>query len=135
MQFSEALRNARAAAIETTVGASPILRIRTGAPPATLATADAGTVLVEIALPADWLTAPAGGAVGKAGTWSDAADAAGIAGHFRIYTSGGVATIQGTAGEATGVPSTEPDLTIDNSDINVGQTVTVTGFTVTEGNA
>lgn len=52
-QFSDAARNAANDAIETAIGASPILEIRTGAPPATAATADSGTVLATMTLPAD----------------------------------------------------------------------------------
>src|SRR3990167_5250459 len=54
-QFSVAARNAWLDAIETAIGASAILKIRTGAVPATCATADAGTVLATMALPSDWM--------------------------------------------------------------------------------
>jgi len=47
VQLSVTARNARLDAIETAVGTSPILRIRTGAAPANCAAADAGTVLAE----------------------------------------------------------------------------------------
>ena len=45
MQFSVPVRNARLDAIETQIGASAILKIRTGAAPASCATADSGTAL------------------------------------------------------------------------------------------
>lgn len=90
IQFSVAVRNARADAIETTIGASAIMRIRSGVPPADCAAADTGTVLATINLPADWMAAAASGQKVLAGTWQDAAaDAAGLAGHFRIYNSAG----------------------------------------------
>jgi hypothetical protein len=89
-QYDTAIRNARQNAIETTVGVSPILRLRTGAPPANPAAADTGTVLATLNLPSDWLTASASGVVSKNGTWQDAsADASGMAQHYRIYDSGG----------------------------------------------
>lgn len=44
-QFSTAARNASLDAIETAIGASPILRIRSGAPPADCAAARTGTIL------------------------------------------------------------------------------------------
>lgn len=61
LQYSVAVRNARLDAVETTIGASAILKIRTGAVPASCATADAGTVLATLALPADYMAAASGG--------------------------------------------------------------------------
>lgn len=48
VQLSVAVRNARLDAIETAIGVSAILKIRTGAQPATCATADSGTVLATV---------------------------------------------------------------------------------------
>jgi hypothetical protein len=59
LQFSTAVRNGRADAIETTIGTSAILKIRSGAPPATCATADSGTVIATINLASDWASASA----------------------------------------------------------------------------
>jgi hypothetical protein len=89
-QYSTSVRNARQNAIESAVGVSAILRIRSGAPPANPAAADVGTVLATMNLPADWLTAAANGTVGKNGIWQDlSADASGLAQHYRIYDSAG----------------------------------------------
>jgi hypothetical protein len=131
IQLSVGVRNARLDAIETEAGASAILKIRTGAPPADCAAADSGTVLAMLNLPSDWMAAASGGSKAKSGTWQDAAaDAAGTAGHFRIYKSDGVTcVIQGTCGQGSG------DLQLDNTNIAVGQVVTVTAFTLTDGNA
>ena len=68
IQLSVAVRNARLDAIETQIGASAVLKIRTGAPPATCATADSGTVLATVNLPADWMAAASGGAKALSGT-------------------------------------------------------------------
>ena len=97
IQFSTTSRTAQAQAHETTIGASPLLRLRTGAPPATCATARSGTILASMALPSDWATS-ASGALTKAGTWEDlTADASGAAGHYEIVDSGGtVCHEQGT---------------------------------------
>jgi len=102
LQFSVAGRNARANAIETTIGTSAIVRIRTGAPPATCATADSGTVLATMNLPVDYFAPASAGSMARLGTWSDtAADAAGTAAHFRMYESGGtVCGMQGTCGQS-----------------------------------
>ena len=133
VKLSTAVRNARLDAIETAVGTSAVLKIRTGSPPATVATADSGTVLATLNLPSDWLAAASGGSKAKSGTWEDtSADSAGTAGHFRVYASDGTtAHIQGTV-TATGGGG---DMTLDNAVIAAGQSITITGFTLTDGNA
>jgi hypothetical protein len=131
LQFSAAVRNARLDAIETTIGATAVLKIRSGSVPADCATADAGTVLATLTLPADWMAAASGGSKAKSGTWQDtSADATGTAAHFRIYDSGGtVCGLQGTVGVGTG------DLQVDSTSFTSGQSFTITGFTITDGNA
>jgi hypothetical protein len=95
-QFSIRGRNAALDALEATSGASPTLEIRSGAPPANCAAADTGTVLASLALPADWMAAAASGSKGLLGTWQDpSADAAGVAGHFRIKGTGAICDVQG----------------------------------------
>ena len=47
LQFSVAVRNARLDAIETTIGTSARIKMRTGAKPATCADADSGTALTR----------------------------------------------------------------------------------------
>lgn len=133
MQFSVGLRNARGNQIETHIGAAPTLQIRSGAKPATCAAADSGTLLCSMTLPADWMAAFSSGSGSKSGTWSGLGVAVGTAGHFRIKRAGSPDTceIQGTI--TTGSPT--GDMDIDNPSIANGQTVTVTLFSVTEGNA
>lgn len=133
LQLSVAVRNSRLDAIETTISTTAVLKIRTGAQPATVATADSGTVLATLTLPSDWLAAAASGAKAKAGTWQDtSADAAGTAAHFRIYASDGTtAHIQGSV-TATGGGG---DLELDNVVIAAAQSITITAFTLTDANA
>jgi hypothetical protein len=133
IQFSTTVRNARLDAIETAIGTSAVLKIRTGAAPANVATADSGTVLASCTLPSDWLAAASSGSKAKSGTWEDtSADATGTAAHFRIYASDGTtAHMQGTV-TATGGGG---DMTVDNTSFASGQAFTVTGFTLTDGNA
>ncbi len=133
IQFSVAVRNARLDAIETAIAASAIMKIRTGAAPASCATADSGTVLSTLNLPADWMAAAAAGAKAMSGTWQDAsADAAGTAAHFRTYASDGVTChIQGTVTQTGG----GGDLQVDNVNFAAGQQFTITSFTLTDGNA
>jgi hypothetical protein len=131
IQLSVSTRNARLDAIETDAGTSAILKIRTGAQPANCAAADSGTVLATLNLPSDWMAAASGGVKSKSGTWQDAsADAAGTAAHFRVYKSDGTTCIlQGSVGQGSG------DLSLDNTNVAVGQVVTVTQFDLTDGNA
>lgn len=130
-QFSSSARNAALDAIETAVGASAILKIRSGSVPANCGTADSGTVLATLNLPSDWLAAASGGSKAKSGAWQDlTADAQGTAGHFRIYASDGTTChIQGTCGVGSG------DLQLDNTSINAGQSVTISSFQIDAGGA
>jgi hypothetical protein len=133
IQLSTAVRNARLDAVETTIGTSAVLKIRTGAQPANVAAADSGTVLATLSLPSDWLAAASSGSKAKAGTWEDtAADAAGTAAHFRIYASDGTTPhMQGSITATSG----GGDMELDNTSIAVGQQVTITAFSLTDGNA
>ena len=133
IQLSATVRDARLDAIETAIGATAVLKIRTGAPPANVATADSGTVLASLTLPADYMAAAAAGAKAKSGTWEDAsADATGPAAHFRLYASDGTTPhMQGTV-TATGGGG---DMEVDNTSFAITQPFTVTAFTLTDGNA
>lgn len=133
LQESVAVRNARLDAIETAIGTSAIMRIRTGAAPANCGTADSGTVLATLNLPSDYLAAASGGAKAKAGTWEDlSADNTGTAAHWRIYDSAGTTChMQGTVTITGG----GGDMTVDNTSFAAAQAFTVTAFTLTAGNA
>lgn len=113
-------------AIETIIGTSVSLEVRSGAPPATCATADSGTVLATIALPSDWAANAAAASKAKSGTWEDLlADASGTPGHFRIKV-GGACKMQGTAGVAGG----GIDMVLDAATLTAGQKFTVNTFTL-----
>jgi hypothetical protein len=133
IQFSTSVRNARLDAIESTISTSAVLKIRTGAAPATCASSDSGTVLASLSLPSDWMAAASSGSKAKNGSWTDAsADNSGTAAHFRVYASDGTTChIQGTV-TATGGGG---DLTVASTTITAAQVVTVTAFTLTDGNA
>jgi len=133
LQYSTSVRNAQLDAIETAISTSAVLKLRSGSPPATVATADSGTVLATLSLPSDWLAAASSGSKAKSGTWEDtSADATGTIGHFRVYASDGTtAHIQGTV-TATGGGG---DMTVDNTSVASGQNVTVSSFTISRGNA
>jgi hypothetical protein len=133
VQLSTTVRNARLDAIETAIGTSAVLKIRTGAQPANCATADSGTVLATLTLPSDYLAAASSGSKAKSGTWEDAsADATGTAAHWRLYASDGTTChAQGTV-TATGGGG---DLTVDNTSFASGQAFTITAWSFTDGNA
>jgi hypothetical protein len=129
IQFAALTRDAMLNAIETEIGATAHLKLRTGAAPANVAAADSGTVLCDMTLPADYFQASSAGAMAKsAAAWTGTASGGGgSVAHWRMYTSGGTAKMQGTL-TATGGGG---DMTIDNVVLADGQTVTVTGFTLT----
>jgi hypothetical protein len=131
LQYSVNVRNAQLDAFESAIGVSALLHIRTGAPPANCAAADAGTLLASITLPADWMAAAAGGVKDKLGTWQDtSADATGTAGHFRIKDSTNTTChAQGTVGMSGA------DMLVDNSSFAIGQSFTVSTFQLQAGNA
>lgn len=129
IQHSVAVRNAMLDSIETTIGASAKLQIRSGAQPASCATAASGTLLVEFALSADWAAAAASGskafnATPVAGTGL----AAGIAGHYRIVDSAGTTCHEQGSITATGGGG---DATINNTSIALNQAVQINAFTKT----
>lgn len=127
--YSATVANAVLDTWETQIGASAILKIRTGAPPAHVADASTGTVLATLNLPADWMAAASGGSKAKSGTWQDtSADASGTAGHYEITASDGTTVHERGTITVTGGGG---DLTLDSVDVTAGQQVTITGFTKT----
>lgn len=132
IQNSTTLRNNMIGQYETTIGTAPKLQFRTGAPPANCAAAATGTLLCEITLPSDWLTAASSGQVTLNGTWSGTGAAAGTAAHYRLMDSAGTTCHEQGTVTATGGGG---DLTVDNTSIAVSQAVSVTSWTRTQGGA
>lgn len=131
IQLSTTVRNARLDTIETTISTAPILEIRTGAQPADCAAADSGTLLASMTLPSDWMAAAASGSKALSGSWNDAsANATGTAAHFRIK-QGATCHMQGSVTATSG----GGDIELNNTSIASGQSVTITAFTLTDGNA
>jgi hypothetical protein len=137
--------------VPTTFPAGSVLEYRTGAPPGANA-APTGTLLNSITLPATpWAVAASRGTP-KSGTWSATAAASGMAGHFRLKTSGdtgastqnearieGVITIAGsgtvsvTAGAATFSTSQAGVVANGYKVIVAGISYTVSAFDGTTG--
>lgn len=131
IQYSVTVRNARADAVETAIGTAPTLELRSGAPPASCAAADSGTLLASMALPSDWMAAASSGSKSMLGTWEDlSADAGGTFGHYRIK-QGATCHEQGTASGTGG----GGDIEMNAASVNAGQTCRITSWTRTEPNA
>lgn len=129
LQYSVAVNNARLDSVETTIGTTAHLKIYSGSVPATCATAASGTLLADLTLPSDWMSAAASGVKAKTGTWSGTGAAAGTAGYFRITDSAGTTVgLQGTAG-ASGT-----DMILDNAVLASGQAISVSTFSLTAAN-
>lgn len=88
LQYGTTLRNALLDQIETTIGVSPVLQFRTGAPPANPAAADSGTLVGSMTLPSDWLANASAGSKSKSGTYSMTTSNPGRIGHARLKDSG-----------------------------------------------
>jgi hypothetical protein len=137
IQYATAIRNAMLDSIETNTGTAPKIRFYDGTKPATPATALSGNnLLAEGTLPSDWLADAASGSKSKSGTWSmtgqSAAGSGTAATFFRIYDNAGTTCyVQGTV-TATGGGG---DITLDNNSIANAQNITISSFSITEGNA
>lgn len=130
LTYSTAIANARLDVVESTIGTSAILKIRTGAPPATVAGASTGTVLATVNLPSDWMAAASARSKAKSGTWTDAsADATGTAGHFEITASDGT-----TVGMRGTVGTSSADMIVNTVSFVSGDSFSVTTFTLNAGN-
>ena len=113
-------------------GGTGYFEIRTGAAPATPATASSGTLLATCACSATAFD-DAGSAGGNADGVATAetitsdtdADDSGEAGYFRLYSGGAVVVAQGTCADSGA------DLNFDDATIVAGGTVAITGFTIT----
>jgi hypothetical protein len=126
LQYSDTYRNALLDAFETSVGTAAKLQLRTGTQPATCATADSGTLIAELTLPSDWMNDASTGSKTKLGTWTGTASDGGTPAHFRVKNNAGSVThMQGTVGQGSG------DLSLDNTTITNGQTITISTFTLT----
>lgn len=125
LQFGSALRNNQVAQIQASVGGSGTLVFYSGAQPANCAAGNPSGPLATITLPATFLTNSAG-VTTIAGTWSTTATGTGTAASWRIFDGSSVCHAQGNV---------TSDIILNNTSIASGQTVTVTGFTFTQGNA
>ena len=121
------LRNTRLDAITTAVGNAGKLQIYDGARPATGGTAT--NKLAEFTLGTPFAAAASAGAISPSLPSNVSALLSGTATWFRVTTSGGTFVFDGSAG------TSGTDLILNSVAVSAGATVSITGFTVNEGNA
>lgn len=122
--FNDGMRN-RLADSSGTAFDGGVLEIYTGSAPADAGEAT-GTLLASITLPADSFGAAASGVASKAGTWSATAAASGTAGWARFRNTGDTWRMDVSVGMGAG------ELSLDDTAIVAGGTVTVNTFTITQ---
>ncbi len=131
LKYSAAAKNAKlgATGLRAYIGTSAKLRIYSGTKPANPDTAIAGTLLVELTGNATAFGTEAAGVLTASAIANGTAVATGTASHYRLFQSNGTTPVlDGTVGTATS------DLILDNTSIATGQVVSVSSFTITEGN-
>ena len=134
LKYSAVLKNAQQNAITTTLGASALLQIYSGAQPANPDTAVVAQVLLAtLTCNATFAPAAASGVLTlnaiANGTGTAGAGAGTTATWFRLLNATGpVAHADGSIGTSAA------DLNLNNTSIATGQTVSVTSFTDTNGN-
>jgi hypothetical protein len=132
VKFTTLVRNARLDAVTAYAGTSAIVRIYSGTAPADANTALAGnTVLAELACSATLAPAASGGVLTLSTITQDSsADATGTATFYRWLKSDATTVIQqGT------VSTSGADLNLNTTSIVIGGPVSVTSWTLTDGNA
>lgn len=128
LAYSTTIRNGMLDFITSTVGGSALLRLYDGSRPATGGSAT--TLLAELTCNATFAASASGGVLTlNAITQDSSANATGTATWFRIVTSGGTFCIDGNVG------TSGSDLNLTTTSIVATQPVSVSSFTITEGNA
>lgn len=127
LAYSVAVRNAMLDEITAAAGNAALLRIYDGTRPATGGSAT--TLLAELTCGTPFAAGASSGVLTLGSITQDAsANATGTATWFRIVTSGGTQVIDGNVG------TSGSDLNLTTTSIVSGQPVSVTSFTITEGN-
>ena len=131
IKYDTTTRNAMLDALIARVGTSGLLRIYNGTRPADPGTAiTTQTMLVELTCNATAFAPAASGGVLTANAISNGTAAAtGTASWFRLFQSNGTTAIMDGDVATSGA-----DLNLNNTSIATGQTVSVTSFTITDGN-
>ena len=130
LKLSTTVRNAMLDAITTAAGASALLRIYSGTRPADPSASITGTLLGTLTCGSTFAAAASGGVLTlNAITQDSSANATGTATWFRIVKSDGTThVLDGSVG------TSGSDLNLTTTSIVATQPVSVTSFTITEGN-
>ena len=127
VQLDTTLRNGMLDQITSTIGNAGLLKFFSGAVPANVAAADPSGLLVTITLGTPFAPASSGGVLTPTTVSTTAATATGTAASWRAYTSGGVCKMQGTITVTGG----GGDITLDNTSIASGQSISEVSWTIT----
>lgn len=128
IQYSVTHRTNAMTQLATDIGASAVIKIFSGAAPATCATADTGTLGVTFAGNAGGFGSASAGVLTASAVANATAGASITAGYFRIYPSAATTTnavVQGTCG------TSGTDMILTSTSITNGQTCNFTSLTVT----
>ena len=128
IQYSTTHRTNAMTDIATQAGVNAVIKIFSGAQPATCVTADSGTMLVTFAGNATQFGTASAGVLTASAVANATAAATGTAGYFRVYPNAATTTnavFQGTVGLSG------TDMIVTNTSIAVSQTCTFTSMTVT----
>lgn len=130
ISYVTTLRNAMMDEITTAIGTSGKLKIYSGTPPANAGASLSGnTLLADLDLSSSFANAASGGVLTANSIATENPVAAGTATFFRLTTSGGTVVAQGTVG------TSGADLNLATTSLNTSVQVSITSFTITEGNA
>ena len=128
LQFGTTLRNDFLSQLDTVLGSSSTLVVYTGSVPASCAASATGTLLATVTLNSSPFGSPSGGSVAMSGLpLSATAGNSGTAGYFRLLDGSATCHNQGSCG----LTGSGADLIFDNTSIVSGQSVNITGFTLT----
>ena len=127
LSYSDTVRDNRLTEIATAAGTGALIRIYDGSRPATGGAAT--TLLAELTVAGAFGSVSSQVLTVGAVTSDSSANALGDATWFRVVTSGGTFVLDGKVG------TSGSDLNLDSTSISIGQTVAISSFTITAGNA
>lgn len=127
VQLDTTLRNGMLDQITSAIGSAGLLKFFSGAVPANVAAADPAGLLATLTMGTPFAPASAAGVLTPNTVTSNTASGTGTAASWRAYTSLGVCKMQGTV-TATGGGG---DITLDNTSLATGQTISEVSWTIT----
>lgn len=137
MKLTTALRNySLDSGVNSAFDTSGILELRTGSMPTNAGDALTGTVLVTVSLPANAFANAANGTItGNSLPWTANASATGVAGYAVVRLSGDPTGADDTVRRmllTVAMPGGGAEVTVQNTNIATGQTVSVTSVQIVQ---